>query len=211
MNRRLLSNQYDMLNWDWYKGMVRIYTQGDGSCFFHALLNSFFSPYITNKIGDGSVLAKREFVKNFREDLSLKLNEKVEGTNKTWYETISRGHLKKMSETLPKYKLEEMQKVLNSSSYVDNLFNEFISDIISKDIYLLDMNTKNIYVTGKDDDILYKKRKSIVILYIPESQHYELVGVMRVDSNSMMVIKTIFDYNDDFILKIREKMKEMTG
>ena len=93
-----------------------------------------------------------------------------------------------------------MQKELDSSRPVDNVYNEFISDQLEKDIYIIDAVKKDIYITGKDNDILYKNRPSVVILYLPG--HYELVGLVKKNGD----IKTLFNPDHDFIQAIRDRM-----
>ena len=101
-----------------------------------------------------------------------------------------------------------MQKELNSDFSVDNVYNEFISNQINKDIYILDMVKQDVYMTGDDDEILYKTRPSIVILYLSgkykSSGHYELIGL-----NENGYIKTLFDSDHDFIQNIRARMYEL--
>jgi hypothetical protein len=209
MDRRLTLNQYQPLNWKLFPDMIRVNTEGDGSCFFHAILNSCYTPYITGIAGNGVSLDRKQCVRNFRRDLSYKLGDYVEGdpNNKIWYDNISRGKLRKLSKTLPHLSLENMKATLDSNSPVDHIYNEFISNIIKKDIYLLDFLKQDVYITGDDEDILYKDRQSIVILVIPG--HYELVGVMRVNKQGLLVIQTKFEHDDEFIRRIRERMKSV--
>jgi hypothetical protein len=207
MDRKLMFNQYQTLNWKLYPNMTRIYTEGDGSCFFHAILNAFFKPYITGITGEGVSLNKSEYIKNFRKDLSYKLDDYANDGDKIWYDVLARGQLRDLSKDLPQLSLTNMKATLDSSSSVDHTFNEFVSNIISKDIYLLDFEKQDVYITGDDSDILHKDRKSIVVLYMPG--HYELVGVMRVSSKGLLVIQTLFNHDDDFINTIKQRMKEL--
>jgi len=209
MDRKLVLNQYQMLDWKLYPNMVRIHTEGDGSCFFHAILNACYKPYIKGVTGDGVSLNRRECVKNFRKDLANKLDDYIDSNprNKKWYDILSRGDLKAHSKDLPELSLENMKRTLDSNSSVDHIFNELISEVILKDIYLLDFEKKDVYITGDDEDILYKNRKSIVILAIPG--HYELVGVYRVNKKGLLVVQTLFAHDDEFIKIIRKRMREI--
>lgn len=196
----ILNRTYENLRWDKnfkYDGLVRLYTIGDGSCFFHAVIKAYFIPY---KVGyyNEQPLDRGQFIRNFRRDLAKTLREDPE-----IYKSLSRGQLENMSKTLEQCHLEEMIKVLDSDLPVDNLFNEYVSNVINKDIYLLDMEKEDVYMTGNDIDILYKNRDSIVILTMPG--HYELVGVER---NGL--IQTLFRPNDDFILYIKERLHQLT-
>lgn len=211
-NRPLTSTQYQKLNWNtpettdntikdvfYFPGLVRIRTETDGSCFFHAVVNSYFKPYMTSRI-NGRAMNRKSFIRSLRRDLAKKLSQQVDPLNDslTWYETISRGKLPQISQAIPKYSLEGLQKELDSNLPVDNIFNEFISDQLNKDIYILDMVKQDIYITGNDDDILYKNRDSIVILYLPG--HYELVGL---ENNGKLT--TLFKHNHPLINAINER------
>ena len=87
----LINEEYEALKWDKnFPGfnLVRIRTDMDGSCFFHAIAKGYFKPYIMGKIGDKK-LNRKEFVRNLRKDLSKKLGSKVNPenpTSKTYYQ-----------------------------------------------------------------------------------------------------------------------------
>ena len=205
----LLNHEYENLKWDGvFKkfNLIRIRTDMDGSCFFHALAKAYFKPYIVGKIDD-EPFNRKEFIKNLRKDLAKTLALKVDPEDtesKTYYQTLSNGEFEKISETMPKYSLKHMQKELaNSSKPVSNIYNEFISDQLNLDIYILNGKTKDVYMTGSDNSLLYKGRRSVVILYLPG--HYELIGLMDKDNN----IETIFSPKSKFIKKIRERMTEL--
>ena len=185
--------------------LIRIRVPMDGNCFFHSILKAYFKPYIVGKI-DGETFNRKEFIKNLRKDLAKKLGSRVEPRNKnskTYYQTLSKGELENISKDIPAYSLKNMQKELNSSSAVSNIYNEFISNELDIDIYILDAEKKDVYMTGTDEELLYKNRKSVVILYMPG--HYELVGLM----NSNDEVETLFSSNSELIQKIRQRMKEL--
>lgn len=199
----LVKYEYQLLNWNkefQYNGMCRIRTDMDGSCFFHAISKACSQEYIEEGIND-KPLNRYDFVRNLRKDLSNILDKKKPNSDVTYYESISRGKLKEFSEHVPEYTLENMKNVLDSDKSVDNSYNEFISDVLNLDIYLLDPYIQDVYITGNDMDILYKGRKSIVILAL--KGHYELIGIKNHD-----FIKTCFDYKDDFIVNIRKRLKQ---
>ena len=205
----LLNHEYENLKWSGVFekfNLIRIRTDMDGSCFFHALAKAYFKPYIVGKIDD-EPFNRKEFIKNLRKDLAKTLALKVDpedAESKTYYQTLSNGEFEKISETMPKYSLKHMQKELaNSSKPVSNIYNEFISDQLNLDIYILNGKTKDVYMTGSDNSLLYKGRRSVVILYMPG--HYELIGLMDKDNN----IETIFSHKSKFIKKIRERMTEL--
>lgn len=203
----LTNSEYENLDWKdpfGYNGLVRIRTPADGSCFFHAIARSYFRPYITGKM-DSQSFDRQEFIKKLRKSLSIKLGSRVnprDTKSLTYYEVLSRGQLPEFSKSVPAYSLVNMQRLLDSNKPVDNVFNEFISDQLDKDIYILDAVKQEVYITGYDNEILYKNRPSIVILYIPG--HYELVGLETGGS-----IKVLFDPDHDLIRTIRQRMSEL--
>lgn len=196
-----MDSEYEPLIWNdaqfSYPGLVRIRTPGDGSCFFHAIAKAFFKPY-QDGVLNGVPIDRKEFIKNFRHDLAYKLSEPISvNSNVTYYDKLSRGTLREQSKSYVQFNIEQMQKELDSNKPVDNLYNEFISDVLDKDIYLLDGVKRNVYITGKDSDILIKGRSSIVILVLPG--HYELIGI-KLDNDN---IKTLFEPDDDLIRSIK--------
>lgn len=203
-----MNTQYTYLNWNGpiqYPGVIRIETIGDGSCFFHAIAKSYCEPYITG-MRNGKILDRGHFIRGLREDLAKKLSSRInpfDPNSLTYYDTLSRGTLKEFSKQWPPYKLENLKNELIQCQYVDNVYIEFISNQINKDIYLLSMKTHDIYFTGDDYELLHKGRNSIVILYMPG--HYELVGI---EENNK--IYTLFKPDHPFIQIIRDRIKQVT-
>lgn len=183
--------EYKKLNWYnsriYYPGMVVIRTEGDGSCFFHAISKAISYEY-KNGVFDNYLFDKKGFIRELRSQLADELDN--------YYNKLSRGKLPELSKSLPELRLENMKSELASNLPVDNKYNEYISDILNIDLYLLDGNKKDLYITGKDSDILYKNRKSIVILY--KNYHYELIGLIEYD-----YVNTIFEPDHPFILKLK--------
>ena len=218
MDKSLSSSEYRFLRWNdnnfSYPNLVRIRTETDGSCLFHAIVKAYFGPYIRGKM-NGQTLDRKSFVRKLRRDLALKLEQRVEPQkpySKTYYETLSKGDLPEIAKSIPSYTLKNLQKLLDSTRPVGNIFNEFISNELNKDIYILDLQKKDIYMTGTDLDILYKDRDSIVILYMPG--HYELVGVeTKLDKTytdrGNKYIKTLFKYDHPLIQFIRRRQLQM--
>ncbi len=183
--------------------MVQIKCSPDGSCFFHALLQAFYKPYQL-QMEDGVPVSRKKLVKNFRYDLSVRLNEHTDVNDPlspVVYQTLSRGQLEELSKEMPEYSLKGMQDELNSSSPVSNLYNEFISNELGKDIYILDSEKQDVYVTGSDLDLLYKNRQSIVLLYHPG--HFDLIGLRNNDGS----VSTFFDPEHPFIESIRNRLR----
>lgn len=207
--------QREPLNWSGdfrFEGMIRIFVPKDGSCFFHALASAYLKPYIIGKIGDKH-LNRSRFIRQLRSDLAKKLGSRVnplDPDSPTHYETLSNGELPKIAETLPEYSLENMQRELDSVSWISNIYNEFISDELNFDIYILDGEKQDVYMTGTEDRLLYKNRHSIVILYLPG--HYELVGVVGNESRSQSrsdYVSTVFEPTSPFITAIRDRMNQL--
>lgn len=203
-----MDREFEYLNWEGplnFLGMVRFRTIADGSCFFHAICNAIYPPYQMGRLGHRAY-PKSQFVKDLRHDLSIRLGEPINHLDPkggTYYDSISRGKLYTISQSLPEYSLENMREELrNSSAAVNNIYNEYISNVLNKDIYILDGITQDVYMTGNDADILYKGRTSIVLHYLPG--HYELIGLQLVDQS----IQTKFEHDSDFIRMIRDRIRE---
>lgn len=191
------------LNWSGplkYDNLLRIEAEGDGSCFFHAILIAIFAPYKTEKIGDLSI-SRKEIVTRFRKGLSDSLSHTNE-EGKTKYSLLGNGIIEELGKEMKEYSLEYMQKELELSLPVGNQYNEHVSNEISRDIYILDATREDVYMTGDKEEYLYKNRNSVVLLYYPG--HYELIGVKEGD----MVI-TDFDPSHPFIQLIKRRMKEL--
>lgn len=187
-----------------FPNMIRIGTYADGSCLFHSIAMAYYQPYIMGRNKDKPI-DRIDFIKNLRKELADRLGDKADPNDPkspSYYETISRGGLPNFGKEISHYSLGSMQQELSSSKPVDNVYNEFISDVLNKDIYILDMTSKDVYMTGDDLDILYKNRNSIVILYLPG--HYELVGL----KNSKGEISTLFTHDHPFIQTIQNRMME---
>lgn len=174
-----------------YPNMVSIETIGDGSCLFHSILMSFFKPYQFNQVD------RKKYAREFRRNLASELRK--------YYDKISEGQLYELSKSFPKLKLENMQKELDSSKSVDQIYNEFISDIVNIDIYLLNAKNKDVNMVGTRN--IYKNRVSVVILFTPgtgEIGHYELIGVME----SERKLKLSFEPSHPIIKTIQQRMRE---
>lgn len=173
-----------------YPGMVRRGQPADGSCYFHAIADAFFAPYHAKSH------RQEEIVLRMRKELAHRLPEA--------YHKLSRGGLESFGKALPEYSLRGMQKILLAGVAVDYVYQEFISDCIDKDIYIIDSTIQDVVVMSiQDDDILYKNRESIVLLFLPG--HYELVGCRRVADREY--VQTLFLPDDPFILAIRARQR----
>lgn len=184
------------LEWPLYPNMVCIKVLADGSCFFHALCRACYMAYILEKFD------RRKIVMNLRRNLAKRLGKnsnKLDPTSPLVYDMLSRGNLRKIAKDLPQYSLENMQNELLKGGSIDYIFHEFISNELEKDIYILDATKRDVYIIGNEDDILYKDRPSIVLLY--NRNHYDLVGIRMKEQ-----IHTLFSYDDPFIQTIRDRL-----
>ena len=192
-----------------YEGMVVISTIGDGSCFFHAILNAVYRPYRkgyhVDPTGKKHYITKEEIVKKFRNELAddLKMPSK-ENPKFTNYDMLGGGYLKEMAKEVKgqcPYTLHQMVEVLRSGESVDNVYLEHISNRIQKDIYLLDYRQRDVQMTGDNLSLLQKGRESIVVLYTPG--HYELVGLLE-DGR----VRLHFNPQHPFIAAIQKRQRE---
>ena len=122
-----------------------------------------------------------------------------------WLE-LSRGQLPILAKDYSRYQLDNLREELIKSSTVDHVFNELVSDELECDIYILHAEKKDVYIIGREDELLYKERPSIVLLYLESKIHYELVGIK--DGKETL---TYFRPDFPFILKIKERIKELRG
>src|SRR3990167_8382599 len=192
-----ISWEGDYSNWN----LVRVFTPPDGSCLFHAICNSFFLPY-RNCILNGKKISRTKIISSFRKELSEKLASKIPGESKTYYESLNNGNTKNFSKDIPEFELNAMQKELASNHSLGYGYIEFIANIINKDIYILDGNRGDVYVS---DELTVKgDRNSIVIYYL--DGHYELVGIKNKDS---FVVH--FTPNHSFIKFLQSRILETTN
>ncbi|GAG96766.1 unnamed protein product, partial [marine sediment metagenome] len=169
--------------------MVRVPVIGDGSCWFHSIVRGFSRCYIEKQVIDATTKEKQpidrgQFIQGLRNELADKLAMPInpdDPKSKTYYQCLSRGNLEDFSKGYPNSSMEFMQKELRSGNAVDNIYHEYVSNCLNRDIYLLDMNTQDVYIMGDDMDLYYKGRGSVVILVTPG--HYDLVGVISSETN----------------------------
>lgn len=81
-------------------------------------------------------------------------------------------------------------------SYIHNIMDatslENVSNKLNLDIYILDAKSSDLKLYGYPMEKFYKKRKSIILLQLPNN--YELIGV-----HEKTGIKTIFNPNEEII------------
>lgn len=184
INKMKLST-YTPIQLSWYPNIMRIPTIGDGSCFFHAIAMAYCKIY-----RDGDDNFKKDFIRQLRYQLTLALGER--------YTKLSRGELPSLSKEMPRYTLDAMQRELNSSSPVDNLYLELCSEVLGLDIYIIDVLKRDVYIVG-DKELLSKSRNAVVLGYTPG--HYELVGALERET----FLRTLFPPDHLFITTLKSR------
>jgi hypothetical protein len=197
----LNESEIDLLDWKGskfsYLGMFRSGALGDGSCFFHSIIQSHWKGYAD--LGDCGNELRTDFVKRFRGELAELLVK--------YYPILSRGALPMSAKEYPRYELFNLQEELRSGKEVDNMFLELISEVLGIDIYLLHYEKRDIYAMGNDDEILIKNRPSIVLIYLESSRHYESVGVITDSGERLMKFLPDCPFIQALRLRRNEKSK----
>ncbi len=193
---------YTKVDWKLLNGfdVMRFETPTDGNCMFHAISNAFFTPYHT-EILNGQKTTRNNIIKNFRKSLSDKLGETIDDTGKTYYDTLNNGNTATFALDVPEFTLENMQKTLDSTDSIGFGFLEFISNVLGIDIYILNSNTQDIYVT--DELLLSIRCRNSIILYYMDG-HYELVGVKNCDK-----FVTYFLPTNPLITRLRDRVIQL--
>jgi hypothetical protein len=181
----------------------------DGSCFFHSVLRSFHREYIQSTTAENRKLLCRRL----RDTVAETLEEKNVTTKKTEYETLGGGYYSEFNEAVKdeigdKYSLAALQQELFSDNPVDHVYIEILSNHLNLDIYLISSKTGDVYLTGSHTSLLYKGRRSIVILYHPG--HYDIIGIRRPDAGDGQVIfDCLFGNNHQLIQAINSRITEL--
>jgi hypothetical protein len=180
-------------NWD----TVRIATLGDGSCLFHGVINGFWTPYHTG-ILYGQPVSRKAIVKSLRNEMAAKLAQPVnplDPNSPILYNILANGRMAEFAKEVPELTIENMQKILASDEPIGFGYLEYLSNIVDKDIVVLEYAKQDVYVTG--DDTLFRNRNTVVILSLGD--HYELVGLLNQDRT----VTTYFEPSHPFILFLR--------
>lgn len=187
-----------LYNWN----TVIVCTPGDGNCLLHAICNAIYEPYRTG-IYKGEKINRTDVVKQLRNDLADKLSSEYKGT--THYEYLLGGNLSKVAEFIPEYRIEYMINELKSNRYLCYGYIEYISNILSHDIYIIDGNHDDqIYVSDENEYAIKGNRPSIIIYW--KNEHYELVGI-KCDGH----ISTRFSCKHSAILELQKHVKHING
>jgi len=180
-NYKILSWENGFENWK----LVRIYTPPDGSCLFHALFNSFYKPY-GDQCLNSNFISSDNIVKCFRHELSIFLDK--------YYYTINNGNIAHYSEYVPEFTIDNMKKILDSHEYVGYGYIGLLSEVLDKDIYILNGDTQNLYISDELTLNIKGNRPSIVLYY--QFSHYELIAIC---DNDYIDFKTHLSPSNSFI------------
>lgn len=147
---------------------------------------------------DGFKKWKKEVLQNVKDDFesSLKdqgiIQEKIDKCSALYLDIVKQLVKDTCIQVFELYR----NTLSNSSHYVDETHIEYISDKIKRDIYFINANTRLPYIMGNKD--LYKKRKSIMILWTEEN-HYESLGVSLSNNDDEQEIERQLEHEDDVI------------
>jgi len=158
-----------------------IHSIPDGNCFFHSILHAYGSDYVNS---NGQTRQQKAI--QFRHRLAEILPEQ--------YNTLNNGITAEFGKTYYPYSLEGMIKELKLNICVDNKYQEIISNELNTDIYIIDTDNDKIYATNYDLNVLYKNRKSIVLLYSEMNHHYDILGCYDKSAN---ITYTLFSANSE--------------
>lgn len=204
-----VAEYYSEINWgngyeQW--ALCRFATPMDGSCLFHAIANSFFSPYHKQSLY-GKTMTRSEIVSALRRELARRLSEvdPEDKDGRTYYARLAGGNTAIFAEAVPEFKLEVMQSQLASNAHIGYGYIEFICNALNKDVYILDAAHRDIYIFDELPFSIKGNRKSIVVYYM--NGHYELVGIRAADGS----FDTHFEPGHSFIRFLNSIVKEVAG
>lgn len=203
-----VGNYYAEIHWNngfeqW--SLVRFSTPMDGSCLFHAISNSFFSPY-HSEILHGKHVSRNKMVAALRKELSQKLASKIstDPDAPSYYDILNGGNTSAFAEAVPEFNLDYMQKQLDSNTPIGYGYMEFIGNALNKDIYILEALRHDIYVTDELPLTIKGNRNSIVLYYM--NGHYELLGIKNQNGS----FDTHFTPNHSFIRFLYNRVRQIT-
>lgn len=186
-------------------GIVEIETPGDGSCMFHSIMRAFNLNY-----NGMSHSERRAQVLKVRSLLAEAIGTVNPETGKIYYDEYGNGNMAELGRTFPRYSLASLQNLLRSNNSVGEEFLEPLSNFFNLDIYIINLTTRDVYLTGVSET-MFKDRKSIVIGYNQSYKkddgggHYSTIGL-----NTETKIWTLFDPKHFFIRKIRDRIDHLS-
>lgn len=200
---------YEYINISWYKSekVVRIGAIGDGSCFFHGILNGYYDVYQNNP----NYTYRLNFVKLLRRDIAytLELKDPNHPTKIRWETAINGQFLALYQQQMMgvnfkdvfdypiDFSLDGLQKLINSSSHVGNEVYQYVSDILDIDIYVMRLTNVDLFV---HQNTSHEGSDRKVVVISGNGSHYETIGIER---GPEQLFQTVFDQTDPFILSIK--------
>ena len=196
-------------SWCSENNLVRIATIGDGSCFIHALLKSFYSPYQENK----NARVRIAIVNTVRRDLAANLTqENPEYPGFSYWETTGKGAFPRnaIQEAINDDLIDLIYNGIDFSrlglSYLLNSIHTIGDELYS---YISDVFNVNIYIIRATEDELHPhliainpnfNRQNVLIL--ANGSHYEVIGTQDNDQ-----IKTLFDSDSPVMNSVNQLFK----
>jgi hypothetical protein len=203
---------YQKVKVSWYpdETVVRIGAIGDGSCFFHAVLNGYYPPYQSNDNRE----YRMALVRKLRRDIAYTLQmEDPKNLGSTLYETVANGQFAALYEQQlmgldfndifdypVDFSLDGLQRLFNSIQHLGNEVYQYASDILGIDIYIMRLTNQDLYV-HQNTSVPGTVRKAVVIS--GNGNHYETIGIER---NGMF--QTVFDQNDPFLVALKGQIHD---
>jgi hypothetical protein len=193
---RPLERSFEVLNWTSHVAwtdMCRIMTHMDpGSSLIHATLNAFCLPYRDGLLYNQEI-SQIEFAHVFRKELAYSLSSDS-GDGREYVELLGNGSWISMTST----DMDVLSDQLKTPSHeFDSVMIEHLSNVIEKDIFIIDAETEDIVIDSVELSTRYKNRLSIVILKVKE--HYELLCLRRFCGEFI----THFDPEHEWIKKLK--------
>lgn len=188
-----------------YAGMVKLQSTQDHSSLLHSILKAYSLIYITQEY-KGQRLDRCSYIRKLREDLANQLSKPTDASrpdSPTLYETLNGGTMDEIAKYNSSYSLSSMQDRLRNDQELGVEYIEFLSNLLDKDIYVLDEMKRSIFPVGVEPKHLYKGRKSIVIIYSENISRYDLVGLLEGGR-----VKTYFRPANPFIVMLRTQAKK---
>jgi hypothetical protein len=199
----LLERREELLVWKdcpfYMQGMVRIHTPADSNQIYHALLNACSLVYRDKGI-DGMELKASHIVKMLRSDLAIAFGT-PDVSGKRPYDRLLNGDIATFADGDPSKTFAFLQDQLLNAPFIPKVLMGFVSDAMAVDIYMVSAATRSVEPAVADVNELYKRRRSIVILY--SNNHYELMGI----KNQRGHITTLFKPDHPFISRLAEDLE----
>ena len=194
---RPLEKSFEFISWTSavsYEDVCRVLTHMDtGSSLVHACLNAICIPYRDGKMYNQQI-SQIEFVHMFRRELASALLENVSIYDETKYvELLGHGSWVAMESTDIDVL---MSRLITPSCEFDPVMTEHLSNVLDKDIFIIDSETEDILLDSDEPTTRYKKRQSIVVLKV--ENHYELLAIRKLSGEFI----THFDTNHPWIQKL---------